>query len=120
MNNGQVSSSFRDPSGFLFFAEDGNLYRQINVAYQQNYEILMSSGLYDELVVSEFLVAHKEVELSLKRDERAYRIIRPDVVPFISYPYEWCFSQLKDAALVTLNIQKMALMHGMSLKDASN
>jgi hypothetical protein len=120
MNNGQVSSSFRDPSGFLFFAEDGNLYRQINVAYQQNYEILMSSGLYDELVVSEFLVAHKEAELSLKRDERAYRIIRPDVVPFISYPYEWCFSQLKDAALVTLNIQKMALMHGMSLKDASN
>jgi hypothetical protein len=120
MNNGQVSSSFRDPSGFLFIAEDGNLYRQINVIYQQNYEMLMDSGLYDELTASRFLVAHEEVELSLKRDESAYKIICPDVVPFISYPYEWCFSQLKDAALLTLNIQKMGLRHGMSLKDASN
>ena len=40
-------------------------------------------------------------------------------MPFISYPYEWSFSQLKDAALLTLKIQKIALEHGMSLKDAS-
>ncbi len=120
MNNGQVSSSFRDPSGFLFTAEDTNLYRQVNVSYQQNYQLLMDSGLYKELADAGLLVAHEEAELSLKRDELAYKIIRPDVVPFISYPYEWCFSQLKDAALLTLNIQKIALEHGMSLKDASN
>jgi len=120
MNDGQISSSFRDPSGFLFVAEDGSLFRQINIPYQQNYEMLMGSGLYDELTASGFLVSHEEVELSLKRDEFAYKIIRPDRVPFVSYPYEWCFSQLKDAALLTLNIQKMALEHGMSLKDASN
>src|SRR5690606_1323025 len=51
--------------------------------------------------------------------EPAYKVIQPHVVPFISYPYEWCFSQLKDAALLTLRIQKIALKHGMSLKDAS-
>jgi ribosomal protein L11 methylase PrmA len=45
--------------------------------------------------------------------------LEPEVIPFISYPYEWSFSQLKDAALVTLQIQKMALEHGMCLKDAS-
>jgi len=120
MNDGQVSSSFRDPSGFLFVAEDGNLYRQINITYQQNYEMLMSSGLYHKLSNTGFLVAHRETELSFRRDELAYKIIRPDLVPFISYPYEWCFSQLKDAALLTLSIQKMALEYGMSLKDASN
>ncbi len=38
---------------------------------------------------------------------------------FISYPYEWSFGQLKDAALATLSIQKRALQYGMSLKDAS-
>jgi len=41
------------------------------------------------------------------------------VVPFISYPYEWSFSQLKAAALATLEIQKRALAFGMSLKDSS-
>ena len=120
MNSGQVSGSFRDPSGFLYIAEDGNLYRQIHVSYKQNYEMLMGSGLYDELIASGLMVSHEEVKLSPNKDEFAYRIIRPDVVPFISYPYEWCFSQLKDAALLTLYIQKMALEHDMSLKDASN
>ena len=49
----------------------------------------------------------------------AYQIIQPQLVEFISYPYEWCFGQLKDAALLTLKIQKIALEYGMSLKDAS-
>jgi hypothetical protein len=41
------------------------------------------------------------------------------LVDFISYPYEWCFSQLKDAALTTLRVQKVAMNYGMTLKDAS-
>jgi hypothetical protein len=49
----------------------------------------------------------------------SYKVIAPLVVPFVSYPYEWCFSQLKDATLATLAIQKQAMDHGMSLKDAS-
>ncbi|MGE5123941.1 MAG: hypothetical protein ACM3H7_05445, partial [Acidobacteriaceae bacterium] len=43
----------------------------------------------------------------------------PDRLKFISYPYEWSFSQLKDAALATLAVQKIALDMGMVLKDAS-
>jgi SAM-dependent methyltransferase len=49
----------------------------------------------------------------------AYKVLRPAVVSFISYPYEWNFSQLKDAALTTLVIQRTAMQHEMSLKDAS-
>jgi ribosomal protein L11 methylase PrmA len=40
-------------------------------------------------------------------------------VSFISYPHEWCFGQLKEAALLTLRLQKAAMAHGMSLKDAT-
>jgi hypothetical protein len=40
-------------------------------------------------------------------------------VPFISYPYEWTFYQLRDAALLTLQVQQLALKHGMILKDSS-
>ena len=50
---------------------------------------------------------------------RGCKIIKPEPIPFISYPYEWCFSQLQDAALTTIRILKRALEFGMSLKDAS-
>ena len=53
------------------------------------------------------------------RVEAAFKVIQPERVPFISYPYEWSFSQLKDAALATLSIHKRALKLGMLLKDAS-
>ena len=110
--------SFRDPSGFLFWHEN-QLYRQVNETYRDHYDQLIASGLYKKLAGSGQLVEHEECDLKLARTAAAYKIVRPTLLPFISYPYEWCFSQLKDAALLTLEIQKTALEHGMSLKDAS-
>lgn len=113
------SSSFRDPAGHIFM-HDGKLYRQINNAGKEHYESLMSSGLYERLVSEGLLVAHKEVALKkLEPDSNRYKVIKPDKIPFISYPYEWTFSQLKDAALLTMKIQRLALEHQMILKDAS-
>lgn len=75
--------------------------------------------MYEELVKQNLIVEHEETDLSLAIDEKAYKIIKPFIIDFISYPYEWCFSELKDAALLTLQIQRIALKHGMMLKDAS-
>jgi len=111
-------ASFRDPSGFLF-RRGGVLYRQVNQCYRQEYDQLMASGLYENLVKRGWLVTHEEVILDEATDDQAYKIIQPASLEFISYPYEWSFSQLKDAALLTLRIQKRALRHGMSLKDSS-
>lgn len=116
--NGVLASSFRDPSGFLFIEND-TLYRQVNKVYQQDYDLLINSGLLQKLVDCRLLIPHQEVARERVGTDAAYRIIRPDIIHYISYPYEWCFSQLKDAALTTLQIQKTALEHGMSLKDAS-
>lgn len=115
----QLGASFRDPSGFLFTTRSGVLYRQVNHAYQEHYDRLVGSGLYAELVGAGLLVPHEEVEAPAAAPDLAYKILRPEPVGFISYPYEWSFSQLKDAALVTLEIQKRALAHGLSLKDSS-
>jgi hypothetical protein len=117
-NSGQLSASFRDPSGFLF-SRDGVLYRQVNRKYEQEYARLKESGLYDKLIKAGLLIPHVEVEQAPEQVDLAYIIIQPERVPFISYPYEWSFSQLKDAALATLSIQRRALKVGMSLKDAS-
>ncbi|MDA8219172.1 MAG: hypothetical protein M0Z94_16325 [Dehalococcoidales bacterium] len=111
-----LPSSFRDPSGFLF-AEDGRLFRQVNHVYKDNYDLLLGSGLYHDLVDAGLLIPHEETDLA--EVDGAYKVLRPEVLPFVSYPYEWSFSQLKDAALTTLRIQKRALDFGMSLKDAS-
>ena len=111
-------ASFRDPSGFLF-TRDGVLYRQVNKAYQQAYEKLMSGGVYHSLTLQGMLIRHEEVDAPAADPALAYRVIRPEEVPFISYPYEWSFSQLKDAALLTLACARAALENGMVLKDAS-
>ncbi|HEX9386316.1 MAG TPA: class I SAM-dependent methyltransferase [Anaerolineales bacterium] len=117
-SRGQLSASFRDPSGFLF-SRGGVLYRQVNRKYEQEYAKLMESGLYEKLVKAGLLVQHVETDEVPAESELAYKIIQPERVPFISYPYEWSFGQLKDAALATLSIQRRALKVGMSLKDAS-
>lgn len=111
-------ASFRDPSGFIF-ARDGILYRQVNVRYASEYDHLMESGLYVRLTKAGRLVTSQEVDIPPAQPEISYKVIRPEEIPFISYPYEWSFSQLKDAALLTLAIQKTALKYGLSLKDAS-
>ncbi len=111
-------SSFRDPNGFIF-TRDGKLYRQINLKYRENYDLLMSSGLYDRLAARKLLIPHTPADINPAEPEHAYLVIQPEIVPFISYPYEWCFSQLKNAALTTLRVQKEAMARGMTLKDAS-
>jgi len=111
--------SFRDPSGFIF-VQNEVLYRQVNKCYSEEYDLLMESGLYAELVTAGLMVPHEVVAvIAAETETEEYITIKPLEVPFISYPYEWCFSQLKDAALLTLDIQKRALSYGMTLKDAS-
>ena len=113
-----LAASFRDPSGFLF-TRQGVLYRQVNQLYRENYDRLMTSGLAEKLIRGGWLIPHTEVDAPPADASLAYKVIRPELLDFISYPYEWSFSQLQDAALNTLAIQKMALESGMALKDAS-
>lgn len=116
--DGVVGGSFRDPSGSVF-RRDGVIYRQVNAGSVSDLELLESSGLYRQLVDAGLLVEHEEAAVAPPDPVAARRVIRPEQIPFISYPYEWCFGQLKDAALATLEIQLMALNQGMALKDAS-
>ena len=113
-----IPSSFRDPSGFLFY-QNGVLYRKVNLSYKDNYILLIKSGLYNALVEDELLIPHMEINETRSKTDDGFKVIQPKPLQFISYPYEWCFSQLKNAALLTLKIQKRALEFGMSLKDCS-
>ena len=122
MGDEALGASFRDPSGFVF-RRDGCIYRQVNACFADDYELLHSSGLYQKLVNAELLIPHEEVEQPACAREvdsasvvRPYKILRPEQLDFVSYPYEWSFSQLKDAALLTLRVQRLALAACMTLK----
>ena len=103
----------------LCFAATGRLYRQINRMYAPTYDVLKQSGLYQALTEAGQLVAQREVDVSLAATPDAYAVVQPEIIPFISYPYEWSFSQLKQAALLTLAIEEQALKFDLSLKDSS-
>ena len=111
------NASFRDPSGFIF-VRDGVLYRQVQTTYREHYDHLVSSGLLESLVRDGQLVSHEECQVG-SAAPGAYKVLRPALVDVVSYPFEWSFGQLKDAALLTLRVQARALEQGMTLKDAS-
>ena len=103
-------SSFRDYHSVIGY-EKHAIKRLLHKDYLPHYNQLITSGLYDLLVKKKLLVAHQENKSNLNPD---YPIeLLPDKVPFVSYPYEWTFNQLKDAAILTLEINKIALEHGM-------
>lgn len=113
-----VEGSFRDPSGFVY-TRDGTLYRQVNQGFREQFEAFTASGLYQELVREGLLVPHQQVGLDLAATGEACAVLRPERLPFVSYPYEWSFGQLQDAATLTLEIQERALAKGFTLRDSS-
>jgi SAM-dependent methyltransferase len=110
--------SYRDPAGFVY-RRDGVLLRQIAPGFKEDWDHYLSSGLYERLAEAGLVIPHEEVDPELAAEPPAYRVIKPEPVDVISYPYEWAFSQLKDAALLTLRAQALAAAAGMALRDAS-
>jgi hypothetical protein len=128
MNEKKVHpASYRDPAGFVF-SVDGVIYRQVNKCYSSSYDRLHQSGLYDRLTGKGLMIPHTEVtpDLAISEDgckialsADSYKILQPQQIRRISYPSEWGPEQLKDAALLTLKIQLLAMDNGMTLKDAT-
>ncbi|WP_370476811.1 class I SAM-dependent methyltransferase [Tamlana flava] len=113
INKKNHSASFRDPSGYIFI-DQGVVKRRINPIYFDQYKALKEKELFKKLFSASWLVKHKEVF-----SDDSQIIIEPEHIPFVTYPYEWSFGQFKEAALLTLKIQKFCLDNDMSLKDAS-
>ncbi len=107
----RLSGSFRDPSGYVF-SEGGKLFRRITEEGEQDFSRFINSGLAEKLTREGRIVPFEPCG----GDET---LLELEKLPFITYPYEWSFSQLRDAALLTLELAREALRHDMVLKDAS-
>ena len=114
----QHPASWRDPSGFIF-EKDNTVYRQVNQSFKEHFDFFISSGCYDHLIKKEFLISHEVIKENLSCTSEYHLTLRPEKIDFISYPYEWSFDMLKDAALLTLQLVKESIPFGLILKDAT-
>lgn len=121
MIDGQEQSSFRDPDGFVFYHNNA-VYRAIHPSYKSTWDYLTVQPFFKELIAAGKLPSFEEVPASGLPPAAAgsYQVLKVQEIPFISYPGEWSFEQLKKAALLTLQIQKKALAANLTLKDASS
>ena len=114
----RLPSSFRDPAGFVFPARRHVLppsqpVLRGNLCHPDGLGALRPSRRGRPPHPS------RDRRVGLAPAPEAGAVIRPAQLKFVSYPFEWSFSQLKAAALATLHVQRRALDHGLSLKDAS-
>jgi hypothetical protein len=115
---GLEPGSFRDPESRVFYAGD-DVYRALSADGLSDFEALSATGLLDDnRIVATELVENGAVDRSLLVHEPA-GVLRHERIPFVSYPYEWTFSMLKDAALVQLDLLLASLEHDLVLKDST-
>ncbi len=106
--------SFRDPASRIVH-EDDRVVRLLDPRGLQAWRALSSSQLFSEATSDGRLIASKEIE---PPPGFAGAIEHPRI-DFISYPYEWTFGMLKDAALLQLDLLADALGQGLTIKDAT-
>jgi ribosomal protein L11 methylase PrmA len=111
--------SFRDP-GSRIFTSAGRIYRAMNRESWLAYDAVRDSGLIDRLVASRMLLPSTEVDpQAFSPPDRTEYLLEHPALPFVSYPYEWCFTLHKKAALLHLDLQLEALAGGAALSDAT-
>ena len=122
---GQVQGSFRDPDGCVFIAS-GKVFRGVSSRSSAFLRKFLQSEFYESRAGSTLIVTKEvsscDVILSgiSKSQVDAYDMwVEHERIPLITYPYEWCFESLKQAASLTLTLLFDALQHGYTLKDAS-
>jgi ribosomal protein L11 methylase PrmA len=109
--------SFRDPDSRVYL-DDGAVFRVLSEEGWRDWEALAATSLLedDRLIPTEPVALDDLPELTAGPAAGA---LRHERIPWVSYPYEWPFSMLKDAALLQLDLGRKALQHDLTMKDAS-
>jgi hypothetical protein len=112
--------SFRDPASTVFYA-GGDVLRGLNEEAAADWAAMSKAPFFAKamadgrVVKTEALSAAEAKKLAAGKDWPV--VLKHERVPFVSYAYEWTFSQLQDAALLHLDLLSEALDAGLSMKD---
>lgn len=116
-------ASFRDRSARVFY-RDGQVLRGLNAQALANWDRLSSTRFFARFTETGALVGTERLPDAANATGSSgttgwAAFLRHERLPFVSYPYEWCFGMLKDAALLQLDLLLAAVDEGMILKDAT-
>lgn len=112
-------ASYRDPNGFVF-VQDGGIYRAITKVGIDSYQTVKQTGVLEHLIATGRMVGTDEVEhASFTDDDNIKAILSHERLQLITYPYEWCFSALRKAALFHLDLAIEALNWDVAVSDAT-
>ncbi len=115
--------SFRDRHGRIIYS-GGSVYRGISELVLQNWNTLTSTKFFRQALEQGKLVHTEKVETNQLPDksigEGWAAVLKHQAIPFISYPYEWPFGMLKDAALLQLELLDLVIDEDMTMKDATS
>jgi ribosomal protein L11 methylase PrmA len=113
------NGSFRDPAGKIYY-EDNRVFRKLTALGTERFLELQNINIISKSIEKGFLVETKVIKNQNKNDENKNELIlEHKKIPYISYPYEWSFSQLKDAAIFHLDFHLFLLKNNATLIDAS-
>jgi len=114
--------SFRDRTSRVFYVS-GHIYRGLSRQAADDWAALSATRFFQRYVSDGRIVRTEPVETPDGLDKAQVgnwaAFLKHQAIPFISYPYEWCFGMLKDAALLQLDLLLAALDENLTLKDAS-
>jgi len=113
------AGSFRDP-GSRVFHQDGQIYRALDRRAMENWRKLAATRFFAEGVADGRIVG-TELAAGVETidGEEWVGVLRHEQIPVVSYPYEWTFSMLRDAAMLQLDLLSAALAEDMILKDST-
>ncbi|MEO1554717.1 MAG: class I SAM-dependent methyltransferase, partial [Pseudomonadota bacterium] len=115
-----VTGSFRDPKGQVARSAIGEVFRCITDIGNAEFVDVENSGLYAHLISQNKLINHSRVPLSdTARPSNVETLLHHPSLPMVTYPYEWCFQQMKEAALLQLDLYLESLEFGKTLSDAT-
>ncbi len=91
----EETGSFRDPAGKIFYHKNKVL-RKLSESGKERFDFLIKEEILNKSIEKKFLIKTKifEDDDSLKNKDNNL-ILEHECVPYVSYPYEWSFNQLK-------------------------
>jgi hypothetical protein len=107
--------SFRDPASHVVF-EGQRVLRLLDERGLAAWHALAKTDFHRRATADGRLIP---AELLERPPGGAIAALEHPRVPFVSYPYEWTFSMLRDAALLQLDLLAEALAEGITIKDAT-
>ena len=110
--------SYRDRNGGVFY-RDGEVLRGISTKALANWQRLTATRFFEDFTSRGNIVRTEQMGDPVAEDGPWAAVLRHEPIPFVSYPYEWTFGMLKDAALLHLDLMLAALDEGFILKDSS-